>query len=229
MCTSTPNESISRASTTQQIPLHIANHESGIARDWNFAIGCAATPLVTIAHQDDIYCPTYVEKLLKTVNSHQSPLIFFSDYGELRNDRPVDNSPLLEIKRKMLKPMLSPTKAESVFWKRNILRFGSPICCPSVTYNLDNLQKPIFEDDMKCSIDWETWESISKHDGSFCYCPELLMYHRIHEDSETSKSIEANIRTKEDLEVLKRFWPSPIASLINRFYTKSQQSNETDK
>lgn len=226
LCTSTPNTAITDMSIAEGIPLYEGNHSSGISRDWNYALECANTSLVTIAHQDDIYCEEYVEKMLETVNAHSNPLIFFSDYGELRDGEHVKSNAILDIKRKMLNPMLSVKKAGSVFWKRNILRFGSPICCPSVMYNLDKLALPVFQDDMKCSIDWETWESISKLEGSFCYCPEILMYHRIHEESETSKSIEADIRTHEDLEVLKRFWPAPIASLINHFYTKSQKSNE---
>lgn len=213
-------------SDAEGIPVCVGSHSPGISRDWNYALECANTPLVTIAHQDDLYCEGYVERMLETVNAHPDPLIFFSDYGELRDGEHVKSNALLDIKRKMLKPMLSAKKANSILWKRNILRFGSPICCPSVTYNQDELAMPVFQDDMKCSIDWETWESISRFDGSFCYCPEILMYHRIHGESETSKSIEADVRTKEDFEVLKRFWPSPIAALVNHFYTKSQKSNE---
>lgn len=228
VCTSTPNELIANISAAADAPLFVANQPSSISGDWNFALESAQTPLVTIAHQDDVYSPSYVEELIESVNAHENPLIFFTDYGELRHDKYVDDVPIIDIKRKMLKPLLDKKRARSIFWKRNILRFGSPICCPSVTYNLDTLAKPVFQNDMKCSIDWETWEDISKLDGSFCYCPKVLMHHRIHEGSETSKSIEANIRTKEDLEVLKRFWPSPIASLINHFYMKSQQSNEAE-
>ena len=52
-----------------------------------------------------------------------------------------------------------------------------------------------------------------------------MMGHRVHEESETSKTINDNVRTIEDLEVLQKFWPKSIAKLINKFYKNSQKSN----
>ena len=52
------------------------------------------------------------------------------------------------------------------------------------------------------------------------------MYHRIHEDSATSSYIEDNTRANEDLELFRRFWPSPIAKIISRAYSSSEKSND---
>jgi hypothetical protein len=52
------------------------------------------------------------------------------------------------------------------------------------------------------------------------------MGHRIHEESETTKTIEDNRRTLEDYEILSRFWPKPIAKLIARIYKKSEKNNQ---
>ena len=51
------------------------------------------------------------------------------------------------------------------------------------------------------------------------------MGHRIHNDSTTTAIINDNIRTKEDLEMLRKFWPITIAKFINKFYAKAQKSN----
>ena len=51
------------------------------------------------------------------------------------------------------------------------------------------------------------------------------MHHRIHEESETSNLIRDNTRTKEDLAMLMRFWPAPVARLINVVYARGQRSN----
>ncbi len=51
------------------------------------------------------------------------------------------------------------------------------------------------------------------------------MYHRIHEESETTNSIENNIRTKEDYEMYLLFWPTFIAKFLLRYYVKSQDTN----
>ena len=65
--------------------------------------------------------------------------------------------------------------------------------------------------------------------GSFVYVPKRLMLHRIHEDSTTHKMFEENKRTVEDLEMFRKFWPAPIARFINKFYTKSEDSNNLEK
>lgn len=55
---------------------------------------------------------------------------------------------------------------------------------------------------------------------------QSLMYHRIHEESETSIIIGDNVRTKEDYEMFCMFWPKPIAKVLTRFYASSQKSND---
>ena len=52
------------------------------------------------------------------------------------------------------------------------------------------------------------------------------MGHRIHEDSTTTKIIENNIRTEEDLEMFKKFWPTCLAKKINKLYAKSENNNQ---
>jgi hypothetical protein len=39
------------------------------------------------------------------------------------------------------------------------------------------------------------------------YIPEILMGHRISEDSATTRNLANNIRQKEDLEIFEEFWP----------------------
>ncbi len=51
------------------------------------------------------------------------------------------------------------------------------------------------------------------------------MGHRIHEESTTTEIIKEHTRTKEDLEMLKKFWPESIAKFINKFYVKAEINN----
>ncbi len=226
MCTSTPNKSIRAAAAEHQLPLFINEGESGIAQDWNFALEQANTPLVTIAHQDDIYEPRYIESMLNATNDAPHPLLFFTNYGELRDSIKVNENSLLNIKRRLLRPLEDHTHSSNIRIRRWMLSFGSPICCPSVTLIMQNLEPPIFRVGMKGSLDWEAWEAISRLQGDFLYDPAILMYHRIHKDSETSALIKDNTRTKEDLAMLKRFWPTPVAYLLCFIYARSQKNNE---
>ena len=123
--------------------------------------------------------------------------------------------------------MLSPFRIQSFqSWKwlrRRILSLGNPIGCPSVTYVKENLPETVFDAAFGSNIDWLAWEKLSKRDGRFLYIPHTLMGHRMSSDSTTVKMINNSARTKEDLEMFRRFWPEPIARLIVRFYARSQK------
>lgn len=227
IATSTPNDHITGMAAKYGLPVFVrVEEEKGIAADWNFGLACAKTPLVTIAHQDDVYGRHYVQCMLEQINAAEHPLIAFSDYGERRVTEDRTDSRLLRIKRLLLLPLTTKHGQRSRWLRRRSLSMGNPICCPSVTYVMPHLKTPIFENNMESNIDWQAWERISREEGSFVYCRRVLMLHRIHEESTTSKLIEKDGRKAEDLSVFYRFWPKPIALLIEKAYQKSEESNE---
>lgn len=103
---------------------------------------------------------------------------------------------------------------------------GCPICCPSVTFVKENLPDKIFVFGYKSNVDWQAWEKLSRLRGRFVYCSRPLMFHRIHEGSETSQVLGQNARTKEDYEMFSKFWPQSIAKLLTKVYAKSEKSNQ---
>ena len=128
-----------------ELPIFAYSGEKGkgIAADWNFAVDCAQTALVTIAHQDDVYFRDYTETIVRTLNLCEHPLIAFSDYYELRAGKIIEKNKLLRVKRMLLLPLRL-----KVFWnnrliRRRILSLGSAICCPAVTLVKDHLKQPI--------------------------------------------------------------------------------------
>lgn len=228
IATSTDNSHIRNLAAKYNLEVKVAGHESDIARDWNFAIESADTKYVTIAHQDDIYEKSYTASVLKELESSKNPLICCTDYYEIRNGERVSKNGNLIIKRILSFPLFVKPLRRTTFGKRFPISLGNGICCPSVTYVKDSLDLPLFEEGMKSNLDWLTWEKLSKQKGSFCYSHKLLMGHRIHEESTTTEIIENNTRGQEDLEVLKKFWPTPIAKTINKVYSKSEKSNKLD-
>lgn len=223
--TSTPNMFIEHLAQKYEIPVYINEGERGMVQDWNFAYSQAKTELVTIAHQDDVYLPEYLKNVLEGLNCAELPLIFFSNYMELREGKVVANNELLRIKRLMLSPLNFRPFWYSRFIRRRILSFGCPICCPSVTFVRSNLDTPVFELGYRGAQDWQAWERISRFKGSFVYTKKCLVYHRIHEESTTTEIIAENIRANEDFDMFCKFWPRKIAKLLVRFYIKSQESN----
>ncbi|MCX4268720.1 MAG: glycosyltransferase family A protein [Lachnospiraceae bacterium] len=224
--TSTPCNYIQEIAKKYNIEVLINIEKKGIAGDWNFGYQQVGTPLVTLAHQDDIYRKNYLEKVLFQLNHSKKPLIVFTDYGEVRNLKKESNNMLLKLKRILLFPLSIQIFWRSKFVRRRILSFGNSICCPSVTYVKDNLPQTIFTGEFESNLDWQAWEKLSKLKGEFIYCKELLMYHRIHKDSTTSKIIANNKRVEEDYNMFCKFWPRWIAKGINFVYTLSEHSNQ---
>ena len=89
IATSTPNDYIKGIADKYTIPYYINKGEGGITQDWNFAYSCAKTKYITIAHQDDIYEKDYLEIVLKHITRAKHPLLFFSDYYEIRDGKKV--------------------------------------------------------------------------------------------------------------------------------------------
>lgn len=226
IATSTPNDYIDFLSRKYNIPIVVNEGERGITQDWNFAISSVDTKLVTVAHQDDIYEPSYTSTFIKAFKGSKRPLIAFSDYGEIRNGIKTTDVPMLKIKKIMMLPLRLKIFKSSRFIRRRVLSFGDPICCPSVMFAIDNLEQPIFKNHFICCEDWEAWEELSRKKGDFIYISKPLMYHRIHEESTTTKTLEVGGRIEENYEMFCKFWPKSIARFINRFYTKSEDSNE---
>ena len=224
LSTSTPSEYIDGIAKKYGIP--VFSHEgSGIGRDWNAAYDLAETKLVTIAHQDDLYEPGYTEEMLKEINRSRDPILFFTDYEELRDRERVHGNRNLKIKRVMLTPLKGRALRNSRFVRRRILSMGCPICCPSVTYVKEKTGTAIFSTTLKVDLDWDQWEKQSRKKGAFVYSPKVLTLHRVHGESETTRTIEDHTRSREDLEMFRRFWPAGIAGWLEGKYSKSEESN----
>lgn len=224
VCTSTPNDGIRALCDRYGLPLHVNDAPSSIHGDWNFAMDKAETEYVTLCHQDDLYEPGYHSALQRAVDEGGFD-IFFTDYYELRHGEKVGGGVLTAVKRVLLLP-LRFKPLQGVRWaKRWSIRFGSGICCPSVTYHRAALSLPLFQAGFRSDLDWQAWERLSWGKGRFCYCPQRLMCHRIHRESETSRVIGENLRGQEDYQMFLKFWPPVIARLLTRVYSLSEKSN----
>lgn len=226
IATSTPNAYISKLAKKYKLEVIENKNHIDIGGDFDFAISCGKTDLVTIAHQDDIYDYDYSYEVVEAYKNNSNSLIIFPNYYEIRTDLKVYNNLNLKIKKILLKPLKNTRNSYKISRKRKVLKYGNAIGCPSVTFNLKRVKLPVFYGSgMKCNVDWYAWEKLSKQDGKFVYINKYLMGHRISEETTTTAIIRDGIRTKEDLIMFKKFWPDMIAKIINKFYSKSEKSN----
>ena len=224
ICTSTPNSHILGIAEKYGIEVLVNHGETGISGDWNFALESGKSGLVTLAHQDDLYEESYTEEMLTRMNKAKEPILYFTNYGEIRKGEKVTENQLLKMKRVMLTPVrMAPGRK---WGKRMSLRFGNSICCPSITYRMSAMAGRRFGGQFKSNLDWEMTESLSRESGEFVYCPTVQMYHRIHEESTTSELLEQNLRRLEDFEMFQKFWPKGIAKVVSRAYASGEKSNK---
>lgn len=228
LSTSTPSAYLDGVCVDYDIKMVVNPNPRLAGDDWNYGYNAANSKLVTIAHQDDIYEPTYLETMLQTVNRfpENETLLAFSDYYELREGKRVDTNKLLTVKRFLNLPLKFKMLSNSKIVRTRILAFGDSICCPAVMLVKDNIGPSPFDSNYVNSCDYKTWVDLARRRGRFSYCPDRLMGHRIYSESATSSNIESDIRRKEDLEILSSLWPKGVAKLINRLYATSEKSNE---
>lgn len=223
--TSTPSAELAGLVGEWGLPLVVHVGRPGIAHDWNAALEQASGDWITIAHQDDTYHPRFCEATLSALQGVDDALIVFTDYEEWGEGGPRERSALLRIKRVLLElGFLGRSVVRSRFERVNALRFGCAIPCPSVTMRRD--AKIRFDPDFGVNLDWAAWLDLCERDGSFVWVRDVLMAHRIHEESETTQAIAAGRRAQEDERLLRRLWPAWIARMIVRSYGLAYASNK---
>lgn len=217
MTTSTPTE-FSRKIAEKYAIKYIINTtgQYGLIADFNFAYSSAETELVTLVHQDDLYLPDYANAILNAYQKANNPQILFTDCFELNNDVIKTHSLKLFIKKILLCPFLFSNQIGSNFWKKAILSFGSPICCPTVTFNKTQLQGFSFSYDYSCASDWNAWYIMANQKGSFVYINKKLIQYRVHAGSETSNLLTK--RNLDDLNMLTLIWGNKIGKMIAEVY-----------
>lgn len=233
IATPTPNTHITRLAKKYQLTVKANPQQHGMAADFSFGLSQATTPYVTLAHQDDLYLPRYTEVMLENLEHYPDFLIKFSDYQEIIQ---ADHEGIVHswtanllIKRFLIFLGFGLSSAiSSPVSKRNLLRFGSPIPCPSVLFNRQHLQNFVFNSDFNINMDWDAWIKLAERKGEFLRTNQKLMRHRLHPASATSLGIKNERRQKEDLICFAKLWPTLLVRPLAKLYSLSYIGNKTD-
>jgi len=226
LSTSTPSRFLNQMSQKHAIPLVINSKKQGIASDWSFAYQHAETDFVTLAHQDDVYQPTYTESCLNTPGVMKS-IILFTDYIEEHEGRIRETNLLLKVKRMMLTFFFPfQSKLNSLAMKKLLISLGNPISCPTVMYNKGKIGKFDFNQKFVMNLDWEANFRFAEMPGDFIYINNTLVIRKIHKDSETTKTLQNHRRHEEDRLIFESIWPDPIVKILLKLYSTGYKSNE---
>lgn len=223
--TSTPNKHITEIAQKYSIPV-VVNPDGGQVKDYNFALSQVTTSLGMLAHQDDLLHLKFVEKNLYMLNRSKDPIISFSNYREIHDNKIREKaSPMIRIKNILLLPIRFGYSRVFGVGKRLCQLLGDPITHPTVVCVMDKMPNPCFREQYHACMDWDLWERLSHKKGSFVFVKEALLYHRMTEANQTVQLFKSgeNYRYREELEIFSRFWPAFIARLIMKFYKTAEK------
>lgn len=222
--TSTPNNFIKSVAKKYDVKLVINPESEGHIDDFCFAYKQANTKYVTLCHQDDVYDEQFVEQTIRKMNKVKNSIIAFTNYNEIRGNKIIKRNTVLLVKRLLNFPLKIFKKSKKV--RLFILSLGNSISAPTVTYNKEQVDKPIYECNLKANIDWYTWIELAKKNGEFIYISKPLISRRIHEESLTTTVIQSNIMKNEDYQIFSKFWSKPMAKILTNIYSTSEKSNK---
>lgn len=226
LATSTPSTELGAFAKHHALPLHINPQHVDIAADWNFALAAAETKLVTLAHQDDLFAPSYVGRLSSALCRHPGALMAFCDYSEHTPLGPRPTNINLRIKRALRERAFTFRECiTDPSDKVRLLSLGNPICCPSVMFDRSALAGFRFPSEFQTNLDWMAWLELARRPGGFVYVRARLVSKGVHAASETTAAIASRAREREDRALFDVLWPRPIAAALATLYRLGYRAN----
>ncbi len=226
--TSTPSMFSRNIAAAYNLPYLVNQTDAtDVTSNWNFALSKSDTKLVTIAHQDDIYEKNYAEVVIKQVSNYNKKdlLIAFTNYTDMIDGKLRGFSLNALVKNILLLPFFFTKKIRSIFFKKLILVFGNPICCPTVTFNMEMLKTFKFNREYRCVLDWYAWYELAQKPGAFLYVNDKLIKRRLHLDSGTAHLINNGEKRQDELRVFELIWGKRFAKIISSIYTLGYKDN----
>jgi glycosyltransferase involved in cell wall biosynthesis len=216
--TSTPSAYIAQVARDAGVELIINPDSKGIGADWNFGLESAGTRYVTLAHQDDVYRPAFLERTLSLFERYPTGALVFTGYDEIADDGCPRHSKLTVVKQIIKSVTIGRREAVAGARRGLLLSFGCPIPCSSVTLDMEQFPRFRFSTVYKANLDWDAWWWFHQQNATFLHCAERLVGHRHNDLTETISAIRSGVRLREDREMFERIWPRPISRTLALLY-----------
>ena len=222
IATSTPNDHIAGTAAAHSVPVVVNRAREGIGADWNFALETTEARFVTLAHQDDVYYPRFLDASLAAL-AETGAALSFSGYQEIDDAGAPKVSKISHAKHAIEAVILGRARAVTGLRLRAFLSFGNPLPCSSVTYDRAKLKGFRFSTVYKSNLDWDAWWRLMDGGATFAQLAERLVGRRHNALTETAALTRAGVRAAEDAEMFRRAWPRPFADALHLAYRTGYQ------
>lgn len=185
-------------------------------------------------HQDDRYRSDYAEKLLKAWKKYPDLLLFASDYLTIRMTEkegkmkaiPEPFNMVWLVKKILRLPLRFHFLADRTWIKRSSVWFGNSICCPSCTYNKEQIGDDMFHSEYDFALDWDNLYELAGKKGRFICSEKPLIAYRVHAAATTKACIEDNRRPADEMAMFRKMWPDWMVKILMHFYRKAYKEYE---
>lgn len=171
----------------------------GIGGNWNAALTSTQAEFASLIHADDVLAPSYAQAVL---DLHQR---YPDTYGAFTGVRIVDHMgrrkhfSMPDLAKKLLHPFLAEPCVLSGDEGLRILLRGDFIFCPTVTYRTSRLVHPVFDENLKMSLDLLSFAQALIRGEKFVGTRDVHYFYRRHAGSTTSVLNSDASRFEEEL------------------------------
>ena len=183
----------------ERLAIHRNEPARGIGGNWNRCVELSATPFVCIAHQDDVYAPDYLARLVAALEARPDAGMAHCRAGAIDAAGAPIASPAERFKEHFWSH--APGRDRAAHYQR--LWRGNFVCCPAVTYRREALAAVgPFATDLRFALDWQYWFRMLRAGWGIVDVPDLLLHYRRHDDAASRGATADRSRFAEELAVL---------------------------
>lgn len=189
---------LAQAVAGDRITIHRNPEPLGIPNNWNFCSELVRTPFFCLAHQDDVYEETYLERMLVALTAQPAAALAHCQTSTIVESGQHCLGPAERFKMHFWRRLQSATLAELY----SLLHAGNFIACSSVLFRTEALRAVSgFRSDLRFAPDWELWLRLLLADMPLCAVPEPLLAYRRHQAAATNAAAAGLWRYEEELQI----------------------------
>ncbi|MBL9076296.1 MAG: glycosyltransferase [Planctomycetes bacterium] len=190
---------LARAVAGDRITVHRNERALGIGANWNRCVELAATPFVCLAHQDDVYAPDYLRRMLAALHERPDAGLAHCRATAIDAAGAPFESPAERFKDHFWhhRPGVDRAAHYERLWRGNF------VCCPSVLYRTEALRRVgPFRADLRFALDWEQWFRFLRAGFGIVDVDAELLHYRRHAAAASRSATADRTRFLEELQVL---------------------------